>query len=164
MYPVRTFPPYLSEMLSNIVFPSKPTSSAWSLPFRFSTQNTVCISHLSRTWHIPRLSKPPWFRHPNNIWCSWSLCSLLQSPATSCLLVRIDVLSTLFSNTLSLCSSLSDGVYEIVIYRTRLKGAGIAQRYSAGLRAGVPVGARNFPAWGSHSLLYHEYQGLFPWD
>jgi hypothetical protein len=38
---------------------------------------------------------------------SSSLCSLLQSPVASSLLGPNILLSTLFSNTLSLCSSLS---------------------------------------------------------
>jgi hypothetical protein len=34
-------PPYFPKIHSNIIFPSKPTSSEWSLPFRFSDQNVV---------------------------------------------------------------------------------------------------------------------------
>jgi hypothetical protein len=52
---------------------------------------------------------PPWFNHPNNI--QWkiqavksSLCSFLHDPSSSLLGPNI-FLNTLFSKTLSLCSS-----------------------------------------------------------
>jgi hypothetical protein len=47
MHPVCTFPPYFPKIHSNITFLFTPTSSKWSLPFRFSDQNFVRISHLS---------------------------------------------------------------------------------------------------------------------
>jgi hypothetical protein len=46
------------------------------------------------------------FREAYKLWSS-SLCSLLQSPVTSSLLCQNIFLNTLFSNTVSLCSSLS---------------------------------------------------------
>jgi hypothetical protein len=67
----------------------------------------VFISHLPHTNYIPRPSHPPWFDHPNNIWWSSSLCSLLQDPATSSLISPNILLSTLSQNTFNLCSSLS---------------------------------------------------------
>jgi hypothetical protein len=56
---------------------------------------------------MSRQIHPPWFDYPNNIWWSYrlwssSLCSLRQPRVTS--LLRF---STLFSNNLSLCSSLN---------------------------------------------------------
>jgi hypothetical protein len=33
MNPAHTFPHYCHEIISNIIFPSTPTSSEWSLPF-----------------------------------------------------------------------------------------------------------------------------------
>jgi len=53
MHPIHTLPPYFSKIQSNIIFPSTPTSYKWSLPFRFSNQNTVCISHLSHACDMP---------------------------------------------------------------------------------------------------------------
>jgi hypothetical protein len=46
MNPVHKFPPYFPKTHSNI-FSSTPRSSKWSLPFRFSDQNLVFVSHLS---------------------------------------------------------------------------------------------------------------------
>jgi len=43
---IHTFPPYSSKIYSNIILPSTPSSSKWSLPFRFSNKNIVRISHL----------------------------------------------------------------------------------------------------------------------
>jgi hypothetical protein len=48
-----------------------PRSSKWSLPFMFTTQNTVWISQLSHAWYKPGPCHPPSFDHPNNIW--WSI-------------------------------------------------------------------------------------------
>jgi len=47
MYSVHTFPPYFSMMYSDIIFLFTPGSFMWSLIFRFSNQNGVCISYLS---------------------------------------------------------------------------------------------------------------------
>jgi len=44
--PVHMFPPYFSTIHSNVIFPSTPRSSTWSLPFRFVDENFVCVSHL----------------------------------------------------------------------------------------------------------------------
>jgi len=50
MKPVHNFPPYFTKMHSDIIVPSTPKSSKWSLPFRFSDQNrfaeTVCVMRL----------------------------------------------------------------------------------------------------------------------
>jgi hypothetical protein len=59
---------------------------------------------------VPCPYHPPWIDHYNffcekyKFWWS-SLCSFLQSPVTSFLFGPNIILSTLFSNTLSLCSS-----------------------------------------------------------
>jgi hypothetical protein len=45
MHSFHTFPPYFPKIHVNIIFPSKPRLSKWSLPFRISNQNIVCISH-----------------------------------------------------------------------------------------------------------------------
>jgi hypothetical protein len=56
---------------------------------------------------------PPWLNHSNYAWqrvqlWSSSLCSFLQPPVTSSLFGPDILLSTLVSNTLSLCSTLND--------------------------------------------------------
>jgi len=66
MIPVQTFLPYFSYIHSNIIFPFTHRSSKRSLPFSFSNQNIVCISHLSHACYMARPSHPPWFDHPNN--------------------------------------------------------------------------------------------------
>jgi len=55
-HPVYTLSPYLRKIHSNIIFLCTPFSSAWSLPFRLSNQNIVCISYLSRACYMPRHS------------------------------------------------------------------------------------------------------------
>jgi hypothetical protein len=55
----------------------------------------------------------PWFEHCNNAWMRvefMKLCRLVQPPVFSSPLVLNILLSTLFSNTASLCSSLNAGV------------------------------------------------------
>jgi len=45
--PVHTYPPYFPKIHYIIMFPSTPRSSELFLPFRFSDQKFVCISHFS---------------------------------------------------------------------------------------------------------------------
>jgi hypothetical protein len=59
MNPVHTFPPNFPTSHSNIILPSTTRSSEWSLPFRFSNQSTVCISHLSHACYMPLPSHNP---------------------------------------------------------------------------------------------------------
>ena len=73
-----------------------PAFPKWSLSFRFPHQNPVHPSPL-----------PPYALHAPPISFSSSLCSFLHSPVTSSLLGSNIFLSTLFANTLSLCSSLN---------------------------------------------------------
>jgi hypothetical protein len=49
MHPVHTFPHCFPNIQSNIIFPTKPRSSEWSLPFRFSDQ-ILCMHLLRRRW------------------------------------------------------------------------------------------------------------------
>jgi hypothetical protein len=60
--------PYFSKINSNIILPLAPKSSELSPPFRFSDQNILCPSRLSRACYVPRPSHPPSLDHPNNIW------------------------------------------------------------------------------------------------
>jgi hypothetical protein len=46
MQPVHTFPSCVPKIHININFQCTPKSSKWSLPFRFSNQNSVCISYV----------------------------------------------------------------------------------------------------------------------
>jgi hypothetical protein len=54
-----------------------PLSFEWSLPFRFSDQNFVCVSDLPHACYITRPSRPSWFNHPNNIYWSLQVMKLL---------------------------------------------------------------------------------------
>jgi hypothetical protein len=86
----------------------------------------VCISHISHASYMLRTCHPPWFDHPNDfcevlkLWSS-SFCSHIQPPATSSLLGPNILLSTLFSNTLNLCSSLGVRVQVSHTYKTARK-------------------------------------------
>jgi hypothetical protein len=77
MHPFHTFSPYLTKIHSNFILPSTSRSSEWSLPFKFSDQNFVCVSHLSHACYILCQSNPPCFDHPNNVWWSVQVMKLL---------------------------------------------------------------------------------------
>jgi hypothetical protein len=71
-----------------------------------------CCMHFSspHACYMPRPSNPPWFNHLNNIYWKVQIMELLimqffQSRVTSSHLGPNILLSTLFSNTLSLCCS-----------------------------------------------------------
>jgi len=51
----------------NIIFPSTPGSSKWSLSLRFSNQNPVYTSLLPRTCHMTSPFHSSRFYRPNNI-------------------------------------------------------------------------------------------------
>jgi len=96
----------------NIIIPSKPRSPKWSLSLRFARQNSVYTSHVPIRSTCPahliilclttRIIFGEQYRS-----LSYSLCSFLHSPVTSSLLDPNILLSTLFSNTLRLRSSLN---------------------------------------------------------
>ena len=82
---------------------------------RFPHQNPVCNFPQSQTSHMPRPSQSCLFVHPHLIWrgvqiIKFFIMCLLQSPVTSSYLDTNIFLSTLFSNILSLCSSLNISV------------------------------------------------------
>jgi len=53
----------LLEKLQILLVKTFPTfrSSEWPHPFRFSNENTLRISHLSRVCYVSHPSHPPWF-------------------------------------------------------------------------------------------------------
>ena len=51
----------------NIILPSTPGSSKWSLSLSFAHQNPVYASPLPHTCYIPLSSRSSRFYHPNNI-------------------------------------------------------------------------------------------------
>jgi hypothetical protein len=53
MHPAHTFLPYFHKIHSNIILPSTPRSSEWSLPLRLPTKILLCISQLSRACTCP---------------------------------------------------------------------------------------------------------------
>jgi hypothetical protein len=61
----------------NIIFPSTPWSSKWSLSLRFSHQNPVCTSPLTHICYIPCPSHTSRFDHPNNTWWGLQIIKLL---------------------------------------------------------------------------------------
>jgi hypothetical protein len=102
--PVHAFPSRLKIHL-NIIPPSKPGSSKWSLSLRFLHQNHVRTSR-PHTCYIRRPSHSYWFDHPNNIWSAVQIIKLLImyfSPLP-CYLVPLGPYILL--STLSLRSSL----------------------------------------------------------
>ena len=96
----------------NIFLPPTPGSSKWSPALMSPHQNPVCTPPLPHTCHVTAhlilfyLIKLTIFGEDHRSWSS-SLCTFLHSPVASSLVVPYIFLSTLFSNTLSLLSSLN---------------------------------------------------------
>jgi len=111
--PVHTPTSHFLKIQLNIILPSMPGSPKWSLTLRFPHQNplyasplpspicTTCHSHLSLLYIITWTILGEEYRS-----FSSSLCSFLHSFLTFSLLVPNILLNTLFSNILSLRSSL----------------------------------------------------------
>ena len=110
--PVHAPTSHVLMIYFNIILPSTPGSSKWSLSLRFLHQNPVYTCARPHTCYMPR--PPHYFRldQPKDIgWgvqiISFSLCSFSPLLVTSSLLGLNILLGNLFWNILSLCSSLS---------------------------------------------------------
>ena len=109
---ILSAPSHFMKIQFNIILPSKRRSSKCALPLGYPHKNYTCTSsvflratcpaYLILLDYIARTILGEQYRS-----ISSSFCSFLHSPVTSSLLGPNIFLSTLFSNTLSLCSSLS---------------------------------------------------------
>ena len=104
--------PYFLNIHFSIIQSPMQIFSETNPSFKFPHQRPVCVFPVPHTCHIPRPSRSPWFDHLRGI--SWTIrvmklpvCSFLNFSVINSLLGTTTPLSTLFSNTLSLCSSLN---------------------------------------------------------
>jgi len=77
--PVHTPTPHFLRIHLNIILPSAPGSTKWSLSLRFPHQNPVHASPLPHSRHMPRPSHSSCFYHPNNI--GWAVQIINPYPA-----------------------------------------------------------------------------------
>ena len=106
----QCLPTHFLNIHHNIILPYTPGSSKFcSLWFPHQNPLCTCPPH---SCYTTLQSHSYRFDRPSNIWwrvqiISSSLCSFLHSPVTSYRLCPNILLSNLFSNTRSLCSSLN---------------------------------------------------------
>ena len=132
--PVHTPISHFLKIHLNIILPSMPGSSKWSFPFRFPHQTlyapllsstpATCPAHLV----LLNLITQTIFGEQYRILSS-SLCSFLHSPITLSHLCPNTLLSTLFSNTLSLHSSVNVGNKVSHPYKTTKEPATLRSFY-----------------------------------
>jgi len=130
---VRTTTSHFLKIHLNIIPLSTPGSPHWSPTLRFAHQKPVYASPLPHTCYVPHWSHSCRCYHPHNIgWgvqiISSSLFSFPHYPVTSTLLNTIILLSTLFSNALSLRPSLN--VSDQVSHTFKTTGKIIIQYFS----------------------------------
>jgi hypothetical protein len=95
-----------SSLLLPILFKSHSHITCGSVSFRFPHLNSVCISFFPHTCHISRPSHNPCLNCHGEKCKTWSsVCSFLYSYVTFLRLGPNILLSTLFWNTFSPCSS-----------------------------------------------------------
>jgi len=110
LVPVHTPTFHFLKIHLNIILPSTLGSPKWSFSLKFPHQNPVYTSSIPNTRYIPRPSHSSRFVHPISFGEQYrsfapSLCSFHLFPVISPLLGPNILLSTLFSDTLSLRSS-----------------------------------------------------------
>jgi hypothetical protein len=112
--PVHTNPFYLSKIHFNIIHLPISWSSSGLFPSGFTTIRANYPAHLILLDLIILIILGEEYK----LWSS-SLCSFLQPPVTSSLFGPNILLSTLFLNTLNVCSSLNVREQVSHTYRTR---------------------------------------------
>ena len=123
LHPVPTTPSHILKIHLNIILPSTSWSPQWFFPSGFHTKtlctplpssiHATCPAHLILLDFITRTILGEQYRS-----LSSSLCNFLHSPVTPSPLGPNIPLNTLFSNTLSLCSSLSVSDQDSHPYKT----------------------------------------------
>jgi hypothetical protein len=108
--PVHTIPNYFSKIDFYTILQPTYRSSQWPLSIWLSSQSPACIPFLFCACYMHCLSHPSWPDHFNYVWQEYKLYSTLFNFLQLGIPFFLDsniLLSILFSNTLSLCSSLN---------------------------------------------------------
>jgi len=76
--PIHALPTPFLKIHLNIILPSIPGSSKWSLSLRFPPpKNPVCTSPLLHVCYMAHPSRSSSYYHPNNIWWAVQIIKLL---------------------------------------------------------------------------------------
>ena len=123
--PVRTLLFHILKIHLNIIFPTMPGSPKWSLSHTFPHQNPVYASPLPHTRYMSHPSPSSRFYHPNSIGWGVQIIKLIimyfsPLPDSSSFLGPNILFNTLFSNTLSLLSSIN--VSDQISHPYKIKG------------------------------------------